>query len=156
MFDKKAKKILFDHYWKSGWKGEGSRVLDAADIEYAKSKGFWFDPVEMQHDVIVEELQARCRTLTPKRVGDAFLASLSSRRLDMRSALGSYGFASNLPVHKLLSSPRSRAPSGAEICPICGEFSLPEPELEDLNVLNFERHKWGGVRHGQVRYAWFD
>jgi hypothetical protein len=27
---------------------------------------------------------------------------------------------------------------------------------EDLNVLNFERFKWGGVRHEQVSYAAFD
>lgn len=27
---------------------------------------------------------------------------------------------------------------------------------EDLNVLNFERIKWGGVRHGQLIYTWFD
>jgi hypothetical protein len=27
---------------------------------------------------------------------------------------------------------------------------------EDWNVLNFERFKWGGVRHDQVNYAVFD
>ena len=27
---------------------------------------------------------------------------------------------------------------------------------EDLNVLNFERLKWGGVRHGELLYTWFD
>jgi hypothetical protein len=26
----------------------------------------------------------------------------------------------------------------------------------DLNVLNFERVKWGGVRHGKLEYTWFD
>lgn len=27
---------------------------------------------------------------------------------------------------------------------------------EDLNVLNFERIKWGGVRHGELIYTLFD
>jgi hypothetical protein len=27
---------------------------------------------------------------------------------------------------------------------------------EDLNVLNFERIKWGGVRHGELLYTLFD
>ena len=29
-------------------------------------------------------------------------------------------------------------------------------ENEDLNVLNFERIKWGGVRHGELLYTLFD
>jgi len=46
------------------------------------------------------------------------------------------------------------AASGSELCRICGRWS--KAETVDLNVLNFERHKWGGVRHTDPVYAWFD
>lgn len=39
-------------------------------------------------------------------------------------------------------------------CGVCGMY-LRQNE-ENLNVLNFERFKWGGVRHDQVVYAAFD
>ena len=39
---------------------------------------------------------------------------------------------------------------------MCGIYESQGRENEDLNVLNFERIKWGGVRHDQVVYACFD
>ena len=39
-------------------------------------------------------------------------------------------------------------------CAICGLYLNNSDE--DLNVLNFERFKWGGVRHDDVLYASFD
>lgn len=83
-------------------------------------------------------------------VADAFLSSLSSRRLDWRSALGSYAILSHLKVHALeLGGLGSR-----QSCTVCGEFL--DSHDEDWSVQNFERHKWGGVRHPQVPYAAFD
>ncbi len=38
---------------------------------------------------------------------------------------------------------------------MCGEYNRPDKE-EDLNVLNFERYKWGGVRHDEPLYAGMD
>jgi hypothetical protein len=43
--------------------------------------------------------------LSPAEVGEAFLASLTSRRLDLRSALGSYAVARLLPEHSLTPVP---------------------------------------------------
>ncbi len=156
MIDKRAKRILFDYFWKDGWREEGSSKPEAADIEYARSKGFWFDPVTVTHDQLVQDLKGLTGSLSAKTVGDAFLASLTSRRLDLRSALGSFAFAYSLPRHDISNSPCSVAKSGAVRCHICGHYTAPKPEPEDLNVLNFERHKWGGVRHGRLLYAWFD
>jgi hypothetical protein len=31
-------------------------------------------------------------------------------------------------------------------CPVCDEYDTHDEDV-DLNVLNFERFKWGGVRH---------
>jgi hypothetical protein len=39
-------------------------------------------------------------------------------------------------------------------CVICSEYDSREPT--DLNVLNFERFKFGGVRHLQPLYIWLD
>ena len=75
-----------------------------------------------------------------KKVGQAFLASLSTRRLDWRSAIGSYANAQlNLTGKRPFRRP--------------GKTQFEE---EDLNVLNFERIKWAGVRHGDLLYNFLD
>lgn len=38
----------------------------------------------------------------------------------------------------------------------CAECRVGDRSERDLGILNFERHKWGGVRHGDPIYAWFD
>ncbi|MCP4314530.1 MAG: hypothetical protein GY789_00460 [Hyphomicrobiales bacterium] len=152
--DKKARKILLDAHWKSGWKED--RSMSDEDWAYAKSKGMVFDSVRIAHDPLVNNLVRMRESVSPRDVGDAFLASLTTRRLDLRSALGSYAVAANFPPHTMNSGPRSEMPSGAVRCQICGAYEFPIPKEEDLNVLNFERHKWGGVRHDQPLYAWFD
>lgn len=78
-------------------------------------------------------------------VGAAFAASLSSRRLDLRSALGSYAIGRHLPVHPY--------DGHADVCATCG---LREHTRQDQNVLNFERFKWGGVRRDHLAYVVFD
>lgn len=148
LMDDRALKILFDTFWSpSGWKPEAMRGLSPDDFAYAKSKGVMFDPVTLEHDQALDELSRVIDQLDKHTVVDAFLASLSTRRLDWRSALGSYAVFQNLTRH----SPSS---SDGRCCDICG-FYLGQFE-RNLNVLNFERHKWGGVRHQQVDYALFD
>ena len=79
-----------------------------------------------------------------------FLASLTSRRLDLRSALSSYVLARRLEQHAFVKGPGHI--SGA--CAVCG---LNEREVEiDWDVMNFERFKWGGVRRDDLTYVWLD
>jgi hypothetical protein len=87
---------------------------------------------------------------------DAFLASLSTRRLELRSALGSFSFAAHFPDHRLVDQARGQTPSGRLHCRLCGLYGHSTAEQEDLNVLSFERWKWGGVRHVNPLYCWFD
>jgi hypothetical protein len=47
-------------------------------------------------------------------------------------------------------------PSGRLHCRLCGRYGHSAAEQEDLNVLSFERWKWGGVRHENPLYCWFD
>jgi hypothetical protein len=87
--------------------------------------------------------------VTARQVGHAFLASLNSRRLDLRSALGSFAVARHLRAHQYKAAARTYA------CDICGRISGARRD-SDLNVLNFERHKWGGVRHTDPLYIALD
>ena len=105
-----------------------------------------FDPVIGNHAEFVERLYievARCNRVD---AANAFLASLSSRRLDWRSALGSYAVFHLMKPHTYSEDSRS--------CGHCGMYLTKH--LIDLNILNFERIKWGGVRHSQVEYALLD
>ncbi len=145
--DKRALKILLDAFWSpGGWKPKALRGPSPEEFAYAKSKGMMFDPVRLDHQQTLNELSVAIRRLNRRYVADAFLASLSTRRLDWRSPLGSYAVFQHLPLHAPVNS-------GGR-CSICGLY-LSQAE-EDLNVLNFERWKWGVVRHDQVGYAVFD
>lgn len=145
--DERAKKILFGTYWAStGWRSD--RNITAGDFEYAKSKGLMFEPVTMSHDQQIEYAIHARDAVYASDVVSAFVASLSSRRLDLRSGLGSYAVARHLQVHV------STEHAGTCACRICG-VSLHSSEV-DLNVLNFERFKWGGVRHDQPAYIGLD
>lgn len=156
IFDERARKILLNTRWGSGWPGEQPQGATAEDIAYAKSKGYCFDEVRYRHDEFVRKLIEVRKEITAKDVGNAFLASLSPRRLELRSALASFAFASHFPDHQIEHSERFRVPSGATLCSVCGFFEFEKPQAKNLNVLNFERHKWGGVRHDDLIYAWFD
>jgi hypothetical protein len=69
----------------------------------------------------------------------------------LRSPLGSFAVARFLPSHPCTSNGRSGA------CVECGLWPTPsDAQSTDLNVLNFERLKWGGVRHTDVAYQVFD
>ena len=111
--DKKALKILSATYWTSnGWKPEEEQVTPPEDFLYAKRAGVMFDPIRLSHeDIVRRALEVRGR-IDPQVVADAFLASLSTRRLELRSALGSYAVLRHFPPHEHHDR-RTR-------CPVCG------------------------------------
>ena len=59
-----------------------------------------FDPVTLDHAGIVKWCRKSVAAVTKEQVAAAFLASLSTRRLDLRSALGSYAAGRHLPDHR--------------------------------------------------------
>lgn len=145
--DRRALKALFDTHWTAaGWRDEKSRRTSPEEFEYAKRAGVMFDPIRLSHADIVKRAVAAAQLVNRRVVADAFIVSLSSRRMELRSAIGSFAVLQHLPQHK---DSKLR-----ESCPLCGEYS--GPTKEDLNVLNFERFKWGGVRHDQPLYASMD
>jgi hypothetical protein len=101
------------------------------------------------HDPTLQHLRQLCDSISPVDVGRAFLTSLSKREPGLRSALGSYAVARYMPDHRFEPDMRT--------CRICHLHLLPtESERQDVNVLNFERLKWGGVRHTMAYYQVFD
>lgn len=145
--DKRALKILTDTYWSAaGWKHRPT--VAPSDFAYAKKMGLMFDPDSRTHD---QAVAAACKAVSQtydRQVSQAFIASLGSRRLDLRSALGSFAVGRHLERHSMAA-----AKPGSTSCGYCGEYA---DAGGDLNVLNFERFKWGGVRHDNVRYIAFD
>lgn len=146
--DARARQILFDTFWSSkGWIDRDARHLSEADRDYAKRHGMMFDPLTIGHDAIAAETRRLVESIGLAKASAAFLVSLSTRRLDLRSGLASYSLAS-------ASGPHAYVGNAFGTCATCG--ALREHRDEDLDVLNFERHKWGGVRHGEPIYMLLD
>jgi hypothetical protein len=143
-----ARQPLVDTFWSAGaWRRQRAWP-DAPVMAEVVAAGVMFaDPRTLDHDAWVRAGRRAVAAVELEAVGDAFLASLGSRRLDLRSALGSYAVARHLPEHPFAAGPRG--------CRISGLWA-PGAEPEDLNVFSFERFKWGGVRHDHITYAAFD
>lgn len=138
--DKKAKDILVKTYWTSaGWKSSQNHTTDTADFQYAKEQGYMFDPLSISKPELVMQLQELLQTVSLKKITDAFLSSLTNNRLDWRSGLGSYSNAKRLLTKNTID-----------------DYYYGHGANKDLNILNFERIKWGGVRHINGLYNWLD
>jgi hypothetical protein len=107
-----------------------------------------FDLVSVHHDAVLSRALEIRNTISSETIANAFLASLSSRRMDWRSPLGSLSAILHLPSHSFTHW------EGARACGVCGGY--PKQEALDVSILNFERLKWGGVRHEQPHYAVLD
>jgi hypothetical protein len=139
----KAVRTLLNTYWSAaGWT---LRPPDPSAFEEAKRAGVMFDTaaIEARHDDVVAQALTLVTRVTARGVGEAFVASLSTRRVELRSALASFALLEHLRSHEFSGSP----------CRVCG---LSAVSKLDLNVLSFGRFKWGGVRHEAVEYAVHD
>lgn len=143
-----ALRPLMDTYWSSdGWRQPPAQV-PAENRARAESAGVMFaEDDRADHDGWVTRARNAADRADLYEVAQAFLASLTSRRLDLRSALSSLILARVLPDHPYTTNAQSTA------CSICG---LDPTSSTDLNVLSFERFKWGGVRKLDIRYVTFD
>jgi len=141
--DDKALKTLFYRYWcPEGWT---RRPITPEDFQHARQVGVMFDDVAWTHDEVIQRIRRSVTQLDPIQVARQYVASLSSRRLDLRSGLGSFAVGRLIPEH---------SHTGPGLCQVCGEHG--GLLSGDLNVLSFERHKWGGVRHLSPEYIAFD
>jgi hypothetical protein len=123
--------------------------VDPHEFELAKADGVMFDPSPLSHGEAIERAVIAAARFLPREVAHGFVASLSTRHLELRSALGSFAVGRELSEHEVEPSP------GAGVtCGVCSEYV--REQMVDWNVLNFERVKWGGVRHEHPSYIAFD
>ena len=114
--DARAKKILMEGRWRSEDAG-GTADIPADDLIYAVAAGYLFQERQLFHDELVASLLDEMRKASETNVASAFLASLSTRKLYLRSALGSYSYARHFPKHSFkLDDIGSYIP----MCEICG------------------------------------
>jgi len=133
--DRCALKILSNTYWSTGgWRTQPETPPD--DFSHATAAGLMFDPIRVTHDQAVV-WALRSRTLVSKEaVVAGFLASLSSRRLDLRSALGSFAVLRHFPLHRWC-----RTEHGEHCCPVLRSLFLCVTSPE------FVRRSRSGRRH---------
>lgn len=144
--DKKAKKILMSTFWSNkGCKDYRTIEFCREDFEYAKAKGLMFDPISIHHDECVARLKRVAEGIKKEELAAAFLSSLSTRALYLRSAILSWIFAKELPSHNFSTYIDSCGNTQMNyLCGICNQRNMSCSESyknEDLNVLNFERIK---------------
>lgn len=145
-------RTLHDAFWSHGWRADRRDIkgeLDTSpDLQAAVSAGvmFGYDRRE-SHDGWVAAAHQAAQNVTAEDVAAGFLASLSTRRLDLRSGLSSYVMATRMPAHSFQARPRNPD------CPVCFTF---DPDEVDLDMLSFQRFKWGGVWVWHIPYVAFD
>ena len=148
MRDEKAVKLLNKACWSSsGWKSKLDLTKD--EKEYLRTAGLVREKFQLTHDELVEWAMRARKKVTRQEVCRAFVASLGTRYLEYRSALGSYAHLHLLKRH---SHQTTRELPPLE-CDICGANSTCTVTEKEFVTLNFERYKWGGVRHPDLYFA---
>lgn len=109
-----------------------------------------------EHADAIAHLRTLADVIPADAVGRAFVASLASRDLEARSALGSYALARVMPDHPLSPVPGAFA----TICALCEWSRMPLGhdvlETETHATYASERQRYGGVRHLDPQYAAYD
>ena len=134
------------------------------DFSLAKDEGYLFDYPEFEtHSESLSKRRSLLARIDPRDLSDAFLFSLSSRRLDYRSALGSYYYIKAVPEHEILKSHNKTLVAQGDHCYLCGWSAWKTaPDKSDirsgLNYFNWLRYKYGGSPVGDMNYnyALFD
>ncbi len=148
MSDQRVVKLLSKACWSStGWKSKLDLTRD--EIVYLESAGFAPHKRELTHDQCVAWAFESVSRVTAEQVSAAFVWSLTSRQLEYRSALGSFAYLHLMPDHSFM---RTRGLS-SDLCMTCGLGRKCVLTQKDFIILNFERHKWGGVRHDDVDFS---
>ena len=146
--DRRAVQTLVNAYWSSaGWRDPPDEPPED-ELAHAVAAGVMFEGTyDATHDEILDAVIAARGAVEEDEVRAAFLSSLTSRRLDLRSALGSFAVARHLERH-------AHDPDSSGLCRTCQLRA--EARAIDRNVMSFERFKWGGVRRDDLVYVAFD
>lgn len=150
--DKKAKKILFNYFWKNGWIDDNK--INDDDFLYAKEKGLMFDFTEkiIKHDELIIRINNLVKEINFENTARAFLCSLSTRQLNLRSFISSLYLVKKINIHSFINNKSSYCNECNDNYGIIGD----DFNLKNRNVYNFEKYKWGGVRLEHLSYIYFD
>lgn len=153
-------KTLFALYKSNNW--DEVNISDA-EMAFAKESGYLFDYPEYEtHSDTLKRIRSVLAQIDPKDIANAFLFSLSTRKLEYRSALGSYYYAAAIPEHEFMKSHNEILADAINQCYFCGWSAWEkEPSKSDIrfgyNYYNFDRYKYGGCPISpNVNYALFD
>ena len=144
--------------------GRDARSVSEDEMSFAKEQGYLFDyPKYETHADTINRVQLILEQIDPRDIANAFLFSLSTRKLEYRSALGSYYYAAAIRDHEFMNSYNEVLAATAKHCYLCGWTAWKTtPSKLDLrygyNIYNYERYRWGGNPIGSihVNYALFD
>lgn len=156
----KGRKILLKLYRESELeKSVPLTEQQKADFELAKSEGYMFDPPQpISHEEAMKRLADVLSQISREDIANAFLYSLSTRRLEYRSPLASYYYAIAIPKHK-------NSPDHYGVCSVCGfkEWKHADQSgvktgafTEGYNRFNYLRYKYGGSLGIDFNFALFD
>lgn len=126
-----------------------------------------FDSLTIFHNECVSQIVELADSISKEQAAKAFLSSLSARRLDWRSGIASHSIAKLMTPHTYTPAESGRSHKNGKVatvsytCKVCrdlnrGVIGCKNYTSSDLNVLNFERFKWGGRLHGDLLYTLFD
>lgn len=154
-------KTLFALYKSTNWDEVN---ISEDEIAVAKEQGYLFDYPEYEtHSDMLQRLRSILAQIDSKDIANAFLFSLSTRRLEYRSALGSYYYAMAIPDHEFMKSHNEILAAASIHCYFCGWSAWKDvpnkfDEKYGYNFKNYERYKYGGsvIGNTNLNYAIFD
>lgn len=154
-------KTLFALYKSTSW---DEMNVSEYQMTLAKENGYLFDYPEYEtHSDTLKRISPILAKIDPKDIVNAFLFSLSTRKLEYRSALGSYYYVASIPEHEFMNSHNEILAVAAKHCYLCGWSAWKAvPNKYDIkfgyNFYNYERYKYGGSAIGSthINYALFD
>lgn len=147
--DTEAIRILQQGYWWAGrWKYPS---FSDSQLEFLAKAGYAVHNKRLSHEECLQWALSVRDLVTPRRVANAFVYSLTTRHLEYRSALGSYANLQHMPMHKFQRTDGFHT----DFCRHCG-YEGPLGRQFDTGTLHFERVKWGGVRHNHLFYMALD
>ena len=154
-------KSLFALYKGTQW----SEInVSEEELSVAKRQGYLFDyPKFESHSESLNRRHDLLSKFDPKDIANAFLFSLSTRKLEYRSALGSYYYLNAVPEHDFMKSHNEKLAAAGGHCYLCGWTAwetIPSRQSikSSYNFYNWLRYKYGGIPIGSmtINYALFD
>ena len=121
-------KTLFALYKGTNWDEVN---ISEDEMAIAKEQGYLFDyPTYETHSNMLQRLRSILEQIDSKDIANAFLFSLSTRRLEYRSALGSYYYATAIPEHEFMRSHNEILAAASTHCYLCGWSNWPDAPKE--------------------------